>query len=368
VLELEVLNDAERQLNICNACRYCEGVCAVFPALERRSFIAEGDVTYLASLCHDCRDCYEVCPYAPPHELAIDIPRLMSSVREQTYRHYGWPQWLARRVDRRLSASLAFALLAVAFVIAATIVGSGVDRLFGTHTGPGSFYEVVPWLAMMLPAMAISLFGIAVMLQAGVRFWRDTDMTAGPLRDIRSFLQATWDAATLRYLRGGGPGCTYPNERPSYARLVYHSLVFYGFASAFASTVLAAIYQDIFGILPPYPLLSLPVVLGTIGGIAMIIGCIGLLAVKAKADPERSVRKLRTMDVAFIVVLLLVNVSGMLTLALRETFLLGITLNVHLGFTAALFVTLPYGKFVHSLYRYLALVRHAVESRREQVG
>jgi citrate/tricarballylate utilization protein len=30
----------------------------------------------------------------------------------------------------------------------------------------------------------------------------------------------------------------------------------------------------------------------------------------------------------------------------------------------ALFVTLPYGKFVHGLYRYAALVRYARERRR----
>ena len=28
--------EADRQLTICNACRYCEGYCAVFPALERQ--------------------------------------------------------------------------------------------------------------------------------------------------------------------------------------------------------------------------------------------------------------------------------------------------------------------------------------------
>ena len=33
---------AARQLTICNSCRYCEGLCAVFPALERRTVFADG--------------------------------------------------------------------------------------------------------------------------------------------------------------------------------------------------------------------------------------------------------------------------------------------------------------------------------------
>jgi len=38
--------------------------------------------------------------------------------------------------------------------------------------------------------------------------------------------------------------------------------------------------------------------------------------------------------------------------------------NETLGFAAALFITLPYGKFAHVIYRYAALVRYAIEQRR----
>jgi len=77
--------EAERQMNICNACRYCEGHCAVFPAMEMRLKFTEGDLGYLANLCHDCRACYQHCQYAPPHEFAVNIPRVLSEIRTITY-------------------------------------------------------------------------------------------------------------------------------------------------------------------------------------------------------------------------------------------------------------------------------------------
>ena len=40
----------EQALRICNACRYCEGFCAVFPAIERRFTFSEKDLNYLAKI------------------------------------------------------------------------------------------------------------------------------------------------------------------------------------------------------------------------------------------------------------------------------------------------------------------------------
>jgi len=38
-------------------------------------------------------------------------------------------------------------------------------------------------------------------------------------------------------------------------------------------------------------------------------------------------------------------------------------LAIHLGVVFALFLSMPYGKFVHGLYRYLALVKYARDKR-----
>ena len=70
----QLVEEAQRVLSICNACRYCEGYCAVFPALERRLEFSENDVHYLANLCHNCGACLYACQYAPPHEFQLNFP------------------------------------------------------------------------------------------------------------------------------------------------------------------------------------------------------------------------------------------------------------------------------------------------------
>ena len=44
------------------------------------------------------------------------------------------------------------------------------------------------------------------------------------------------DAFGLRYLKGGGVGCNYPDERFSQSRRQFHHLVFYGFLLDLASS------------------------------------------------------------------------------------------------------------------------------------
>ena len=78
---LRLLDEARRVMTICNACRYCEGHCAVFPAMEMRLEFAAGDLNYLANLCHDCGACFHHCQYAPPHEFAVDVPRVFAELR-----------------------------------------------------------------------------------------------------------------------------------------------------------------------------------------------------------------------------------------------------------------------------------------------
>jgi len=198
----------------------------------------------------------------------------------------------------------------------------------------------------------------------GVRgFWRDIGEPVGMLDDGGSLWQAMKDAASLRYLDGGGVGCVNEDERPTDRRKIYHHLTFYGFLLCFASTSVATLYHYLIAREAPYPWWDVPVVLGTIGGIGLLIGPAGLLAEKSRRDPALLDQKRTGMDVAFIVMLFLTSLTGMALLVWRDTGSMGLLLALHLGFVFALFVTMPYGKFVHGIYRYVALVRYARERR-----
>ena len=361
----DLVEEAQRVLSICNACRYCEGYCAVFPALERRLEFSENEVHYLANLCHNCGACLYACQYAPPHEFQLNFPKVLAQVRKETYRKYAWPGFLASAFERNglVVALVTAASIALALLFAALFVDP--ERLFAAHSdAQGSFYAVLPHGAMVAVFGVVFLFVLLAFLMSFARFWPDMGADATEFVQPQSFSNATWDAAGLRYLDGGGEGCAYPDARPSFARRNFHHFTFYGFLLCFAATSVATIYHYVFGLKAPYPLWSLPVLLGSLGGAGLLIGPVGLLWLRLRRDPELGDTRQDGMDIGFLALLFLTSLTGLLLLAMRETRAMGVLLAVHLGFVMALFATLPYGKFVHALYRFAALVRFHIERKR----
>ncbi len=363
----DLIKDAGRQLAICNSCRYCEGYCAVFPALERRTSFDRDAVAYIANLCHDCRDCYYACPFTPPHEFAINLPQVLSDVRVATYTE-ATPVGALRNAARSVGlADLGLTILGALIVLAVTLLVTG-SAVFAPHTGAGSFYAVIPWILMVVPGLLLGLWVAGSLGIGGVRFYRATASTPNEWLDGRALASATWEALTLRYLGGGGDGCRYPASRASSARVYLHSLVFGGFGLTFVATIAAAVEQDVLGILPPYPLVSVPVITGSVGGLAMLVGCGGLLVLKALADRQTGSETMRGLDVAFIVNLGLASLTGMLVLAFRDTSAMGLLLVAHFATLGTLYLTAPYTKFAHFVYRYAALVRNRIETSREEAA
>jgi citrate/tricarballylate utilization protein len=359
------LAEADRLMTVCNSCRYCEGLCAVFPAMEMRRSFADGDLNYLANLCHACGACYYDCQFSPPHEFDVNVPKVMAKVRAESYARYAWPGFLSGVFERNgLFIALA-AALAVAAFIGGFVAWHDPTVLLSAHAEPGAFYRLMPHNTMALLFGIVSLYAVLA-IGFGVRaFWCDIGAPPGTRNDPRNILQAIRDAGKLRYLDGGGSGCMNEDERPDDRRRFYHHLTFYGFMLCFASTSVATLYHYVLGRAAPYPWWDLPVVLGTLGGIGLVIGPIGLLAAKRRRVPMMLDETRHGMDVAFTLMLLLTSITGLALLLLRATPAMGLLLAVHLGVVFALFLTLPYSKFVHGIYRYLALVRYARERRHE---
>ncbi|HTA69053.1 MAG TPA: tricarballylate utilization 4Fe-4S protein TcuB [Bryobacteraceae bacterium] len=355
-MPVEVTRDPAREgariLTICNACRYCEGYCAVFPALERRMNFTPADLDYLANLCHNCAECYYACQYAPPHEFAVNVPKTLAQMRVRSYQHHAWPGPLAAVFRRKGWIAPLALVIALAIWIAATNGSTGT----GAH-----FYQVISHRTMVAVFGGVSIFILIALAVGFVRFWRESNASSGSLANFVALKQALNDVFRLTYLHGDGQGCTYPQESRSLARWWFHHLTFYGFLLCFAATSVAAIYHYAFGWRAPYGYLSLPVVLGTLGGVGLLAGPAGLFRLKQRGDVATCDHEQDGMDIAFLALLFSTSATGLLLLALRETSVMPLLLAVHLATVLALFVTLPYGKFVHGIYRLAALMRYALE-------
>jgi citrate/tricarballylate utilization protein len=177
--------------------------------------------------------------------------------------------------------------------------------------------------------------------------------------------EATRDALLLKYLDGGhGQGCNEADDAFTLSRRRFHHFTFYGFLLCFAATSVATLYHYLFGWLAPYSLTSLPVLLGTAGGIGLLVGPAGLLWLNLRRHPLHGDAAQKPMDRGFIVLLLLASASGIALLAWRDSGAMTLLLALHLGVIMALFLTLPYGKFAHGIYRAAALLKWTIEKRR----
>ncbi|MDQ2136771.1 tricarballylate utilization 4Fe-4S protein TcuB [Alcaligenaceae bacterium B3P038] len=358
--------EVARQMQICNSCRYCEGFCAVFPAMTRRLEFAKADVHFLANLCHNCGACLHSCQYAPPHEFAVNVPQAMATVRGQTYIDYAWPPALGKLYQRNgLTLSLALAAgLALFMLIAVALNGT----LWGVPPGSpagGNFYRIFPHNLLVGLFGPVFLYATLALAMGVRRFWRDvTPATSGAPMSSPAAAEAADAVLRLKYLDGGhGEGCNNEDDAFTQSRRRFHHLTFYGFMLCFAATSVATIYHYAFGWVAPYELPSLPKVLGVVGGISLMIGTAGLWHLNRKRDPMHGDLKQKPMDLGFIALLFLTSASGIALWLGRGTPALAILLCLHLGAVMALFATLPYGKFGHGIFRSAALLRHAIEKR-----
>jgi citrate/tricarballylate utilization protein len=359
----KILEEADRLMTVCNSCRYCEGLCAVFPAMEMRRAFSDGDLNYLANLCHGCGACYTDCQFSPPHEYNVNVPQTFAVARAESYAAYAWPRAFSGLFARNGLVIAIIAALSMAAFIFGFAAFNDHQVFYGVHTGPGAFYQLMPHNAMAALFGAAFLYAIVALLMGVRAFWRDIGEPVGGKADAGSLWQAMRDAGELRYLDGGGVGCFNEDDHPTDRRKIYHHLTFYGFALCFAATSVATLYHYLLAREAPYAWWDLPVVLGTLGGIGLLIGPIGLLSEKFKRDPVLVDQARMGMDVAFIAMLFLTALTGIALLLLRDSAAMGPLLALHLGLVFALFITMPYGKFVHGIYRYVALVRYARERR-----
>jgi citrate/tricarballylate utilization protein len=351
--------EARRQIEICNACRYCEGFCAVFPAMTRQKAFADGDLTHLANLCHNCRGCYYSCQYTEPHEFALNIPAALAEVRQDSWERLLGPAVLTRRFHESGVAITAVAVLSIAVVIflLASLPKAGGDGFY-------SYMSHNAMVALFLPAFILPLLVVGLGIS---RYWREVG--AGRIGMI-DLLDAARSAARLKNLSGGqGQGCNFERqERYSDARRYCHQALMWGFLLCFAATSMGTMLHYFLDWPAPYPLLSPPKLFGVPGGLLMVGGAFGLAWLKTRSDPSLGSPRVWGGEMAFTLLLAFIAITGLALYAATGTRAVPPLLALHLGSVLTLFLLLPYTKMVHAFFRLAALAAEEGTKRRGHVS
>ncbi|MBY6200205.1 tricarballylate utilization 4Fe-4S protein TcuB [Maritalea mobilis] len=348
--KLSATEEARRQIEICNACRYCEGYCAVFPSAFSQRAFSDGDITQLASLCHNCRGCYYACQYTEPHEFALNLPQALAEVRVESWERFAWPGAFARIFQQSgaaLSAALVIGIAALFWALTALAPESG--------EGFYAYLSHSAMVAIFLPAFLLPLAAIGIGLR---RYW--TEVGGARIR-WPHLKEALIDGAKLKNLSGGAAeGCNFEKgDRYSQGRRHAHQAVFWGFMLCFASTSSGTVLHYVFDMQAPYGLFSLPKLLGVPGGILLVLGAGLLIRLKLKADAKLGAPRVWGGEMAFVALLGLTGLSGLVLYAATGTALVAPLLALHLGTVLTFFLTTPYSKMVHGFYRMASLVRDA---------
>lgn len=355
-MSLDLVNEARRQVEICNACRYCEGYCAVFPAITRQRAFADGDITQLANLCHNCRGCYYACQFTEPHEFALNLPGILAEARHESWKTLAWPRGFAAAFER--SGLLISAALIVTFCAL-----FGLSTLMQPDGGQG-FYAFMShglMVGIFVPAFVLPLLAMGVSLR------RYGAHVGGPRVRLGDIIAGITSAATMKNLSGGhGQGCNFEDEdRYTNGRKHFHQAVLWGFVMCFGSTASGTVLHYLFNAPAPYGLLSLPKLLGVPGGLLMCLGCLGLIRLKLKADRALGAARIWGGEMAFVVLLFLVGASGLALYATTSTALVALLLPVHLATVLTFFLLTPYSKMAHGFYRLAALAKDAARARKQ---
>ena len=285
----------------------------------------------------------------------------MAKVRLQTYGDYAWPPALGqlyRNNGLTLALALAGSLALFLIIVFAVYLSDSVKGISNTD----NFYALISHGAMVWLFAPVFLFVVAALFFSVRRFWRE--ISPGSKAPGAAVGEAVHDALRLKYLDGGhGEGCNNEDDRWTLWRRRFHHATFYGFALCFAATAVATLYHYVWGMQAPYNLPSLPKLLGAVGGLGMVIGTAGLFWLHRQRHSQHGDAAQKPMDLGFIALLFTVSLSGLALWLLRGSALMPFLLAIHLGAVMALFLTLPYGKFAHGIYRSAALLKWAIEKR-----
>ena len=287
----------------------------------------------------------------------------MAALRDYSITHYSVPRFMGKAVSEAKYLPLLFAFPALIFLAALAWLGN----LTSLPTGQIVYSKFMPTIYIdVIFNLGVGGAVIAAIL-GGRRYWEamknefSPALTgAGGKKGLISTLKEIFKHRRFQSCEG-----TRVGERKSFRAHFYktHLAVFYGFLGLVITTTSVAIGLYVFGYFTPWPLWHPVKILGNVSGLVVLVAC-GVFFYRRLKDREEGGRN-TYWDWHFLSVLALTTLTGFLSELLRLAsipFLAYWVYFIHLVFIFSLLVYIPYSKFAHLAYRFVAMLY--VESKR----
>jgi quinone-modifying oxidoreductase subunit QmoC len=287
-------------------------------------------------LCHQCNDCSIRCPRdARPGDV-------MQAIRGLVIERVGAPAFMARLVG---AARTTWPLL-VGLPIVLWIALVFAVNAFQTRT-PLIYGDLVPhWLIYLVffPAFGLAALAAALGARRVWAAWGEGVERRGSLGS--ALVGVAVEVLVHRRFRR----CESERRRTS-----GHLALLTGFLGAAATSGLVVVAMYGFGEEVPLPQVHVFKILGNASAVALLVG-VGVLLYHRFGGARRGVPQ--AYDVFFLGLVAGLTVTGIGAEVGRYFFppwLAVLTYLCHLGMVLSLFLTFPYSKFAHALYRTLAM-------------
>ncbi|MGE5235828.1 MAG: quinone-interacting membrane-bound oxidoreductase complex subunit QmoC [Acidobacteriota bacterium] len=336
----------------CYQCATCSGVCELSPdesPFPRRIMLWAqwGLAERLAAdpavwLCHQCNDCTVRCPRdAKPGDV-------VGVIRSLVIEKLAFPGFIGRLVGAARSSWLLLLGVPIAFWVA-LLAATGHLAVPAGLPQNWAYEQFVPHRFIYSVFFPVAAWVMLAGWVSGRRFW---GLLGASGQRKGSFLTGLWpvlaDIATHK--RFGSCETAKPRQ-------LGHLTLMWGFVGAAVTSGLLIVGIYVQHLAMPLALSHPYKILGNLSMVLLLAG-IALLVGNRLGD-ARVAGASNAFDTFFLSVVVLVVLTGT---AVEVTRLmgdasLGLTLYVvHLGVVMSLFLTFPYSKFAHMLYRTLALV------------
>lgn len=337
----------------CYQCATCSSVCELAPAESpfprRQMMLAQwGLVDRLAAdpsvwLCHQCNDCTVRCPRnARPGDV-------LQAVRSLVIEKLAFPGLLGTLVARaRVTWPL---LLGLPLLFWVALLGLTGHLAVPPDLPAGAWgYELlVPHVFIYGVFFPVAGWVLLASIVSGRRFWK--------LIGSSGERRGTFAAALLPALGEIAIHKRFGRCSAAKPRQLGHLTLLWGFVGAAVTSGLLIVGMYVQHLAMPLALTHPYKILGNVSGALLVIG--GAMLVGNRLGDRNASGTTSAFDSFFLGVVVLVIATGMTVelarLADAASFALTVYV-VHLGSVMTLFLTFPYSKFAHMLYRTLAMV------------